>query len=508
MNSISEFLVRPACAEDEQIFFRWRNEPWIVRGGASQRSVEKEEHHNWFQETLTRQQRELSVVEIDREPAGMVRYDWVDQAAAEISIYLLPAFCGKGYGRSVFFATAPDICARRGIRRLTARILAANVQSQEFFRRLGFRAVESLSQPNLGHFQMDCGTVPHSRPSITERELTAVVAVLESGQISGGPKVQELEQRWCTVTGVSAASAVGSGLGALRLALLALDVGPGAEVIMPAYSCVALMNAGLALGATPVLADVIPDAWTLSVEDVRRRLTKRTKAIIAVHLFGAPAPVDILQSLGIPIVEDCAHGIGGNLNGRPFGWLGTLSIASFYATKMLAAGEGGIVAGKDPRHIECVCQARDYGDRPPDGRHLNDKMTDIEAALAITQLDRLPGLLAEREQRANQYADWLKPLADDGLLSLPPQLPGRIWYRYPVRLLRHMAPEIVSKMRARGVKAEQPVWDLRGTRLWSDKFAVTSMAFDCVLSLPLYPNLTEFEQRLACAALSRSLRDD
>ena len=508
MNPPPNFLVRPACAGDEERLFLWRNEPWVVRRGTSQRGVGKEEHHAWFQETLARDKRELAIVEIAGVPAGMVRYDFRDEAEAGISIFLIPSFCGKGYGRRVFFSTAPDICVRRGIRRIVAAILADNERSQEFFRRLGFRPVEPSAQSNLRVFQINCATVEHSRTSITEKELSAVAAVLESGHIAKGPKVLELEKQWCQHTNTSHAAVVGSGLGALRLALLALGIGSGDEVLMPAYSCVALMNAVRALDATPVLADVMPDSWTISAEDVRRRLTSRTKAIIAVHLFGAPAAIDALQSFGLPVIEDCAHGIGGLFAGKPFGSIGMLNFASFSATKMLAAGEGGIVAGNDPDLINKIRRSRDYADQPPDGRHLNDKMTDVEAALALTQLSRLPEILGRRAERAHAYDEMLQELKQDGLIELPPATPRRIWYRYVVRLIRHVASAVTAGMASCRVKAEQPVWDLRHATRWDNTLGGSDLAFDRALSLPLYPDLTEFEQRMVCAALRKTLHNE
>ena len=358
------------------------------------------------------------------------------------------------------------------------------------------------TQPNVNGI-----IVPHSRPFVGLPEVQAISSVLMSHQLAQGYKVRELEQRWCEATGTRVSAAVGSGVAALRLALLALEVGPEDEVIVPAYSCVALFNAVLALGATPVPADVIPDYWTLAPDDVHRHLTRRTKAIIAVHLFGCPFAFAELAVFGLPIVEDCAHGIGGFSGDSPFGGIGTLSMSSFYATKMLVAGEGGIVAGYNPTLIDRVRQARDYGDQSPDGRHLNDKMTDIEASLALVQLSRLSDILARREDRARRYHSSLESLYRAKLVELPIDIPGRIWYRYAVRLTRHMATSVVEKMAAEGVRAEQPVWDLRRTKVWNDTFVNSSLAFDHIISLPLYPDLTELEQNRVCAAFRRCLED-
>lgn len=509
MNSLSglSLNIRPACPEDEEILFLWRNDPWIVQQGLSQQTVTRDEHHRWFLQSVEGVERELFLVEIDGNPTGMIRYDFKSPDEAEVSIYLLPPFPGHGYGQQVILATVPEIFVRRGIKCIIARVRHDNERSLRFFRRLGFRDVEFSASNGAHVLSLERPVVPHSRPWVGETEASAVASIVASRQLAQGPKVLNLEQRWCDATRTNAAAAVGSGVAALRLALLALEVGPEDEVIVPAYSCVALLNAVLALGATPVLADIIPDYWTLAPDEVHRCLTRRTKAIVAVHLFGCPVAIAGLAGFGLPIVENCAHGIGGFSGDSPFGGAGTLSMASFYATKMLAAGEGGIVAGHNPALIDRVRRARDYGDQPPDGRHLNDKMTDIEASLALVQLSRLSDILARREDRARRYHSSLEPLYRAKLVELPIDVPGRIWYRYAVRLTRHKATSVVEKMVAEGVRAEQPVWDLRRTKVWNDSFVSSSLAFDHVISLPLYPDLTELEQNMVCAALRRCLED-
>jgi dTDP-4-amino-4,6-dideoxygalactose transaminase len=288
------------------------------------------------------------------------------------------------------------------------------------------------------------------------------------------------------------------GVAALRLGLLALGVGPGDEVIVPAYSCAALLNAPLSLGATPILADVELDDWTLAVEDVESRISPRTRVIVAVNLFGMPASLGELGALGVPVVEDCAHGIGGRTSAGPFGSGSGMSMSSFYATKLLGAGEGGIVAARDPGLVECARRARDYGDQLPDGRHLNDKPTDIQAAIALAQLRRLDEILSLRAERAARYSATLALLVDRGLIVLPAEREGRIWYRYVLRLRHGSAPEVCARMAARGVRAEQPVWDLRACEQWRTELVRTAEAFEHVVSLPLYPDLTEAEQERVC----------
>jgi dTDP-4-amino-4,6-dideoxygalactose transaminase len=348
--------------------------------------------------------------------------------------------------------------------------------------------------------------ISHSKPTISAEDIAAVGAVLASGQLAHGPVAGELEDAWCAEVSMPFAAAVGSGTAALRLALLALGVEGNTQVALPAYSCVALLNAVLALGAEPLLCDVDRDTWTISVDDVAHRLTQRTKVIVAVHLFGASAPINDLTALGLATVEDCAHGVGGTCGRAPFGGAGTLSIASFYATKMIGVGEGGIVAGRDQDMMDVIRRARDYGDRLPDGRHLNDKMSEMEAVLALRQLRRLGKTLENRQSLAFRYHSALLELEEEGLIIRPHLSTHRIWYRYAVRLTQHNAADVCKTMAEGGVRAEQPVWDLRGCRWWTSDLRNTSEAFDRIVSLPLYPALSESELDFTVTNLVRCLR--
>jgi perosamine synthetase len=347
--------------------------------------------------------------------------------------------------------------------------------------------------------------IPHSRPFLGREEIEAVNRVIQSRHIAQGAEVEQLEREWADATGNRGAVCVGSGLAALRLALHALGAGPGSEVIVPAYSCIAILNAVLALGGTPVLADVEVDRWTLDPESVRKFRTRRTAAGVAVHLFGMPIRVDAIRGVGVPILEDCAHGIGGRVNGKPFGGAATASIASFYATKMIAGGEGGVVASSDEQLLAVVRNARNPSDQKPSAIHLNDKLTDLEAAIVRVQLGRLQWTLGERARRAARYAELLSALADRELLVLPGPGDGRIWYRYAVRLTSRLAADVVRELYASGVHADQPVWDLRGVVGWSQEFRGADIAFDRLLSLPLYPDLSPLEQERVCEALFKVL---
>ncbi len=331
--------------------------------------------------------------------------------------------------------------------------------------------------------------IPQAKPLISDNEIKAVSDVLKSGHLAMGPVCLKLEKLWQEMICMESAITVGSGLAALRLSLHALDVGVGDEVIIPAYSCVALPNAVMSLGATPVLADIEQGTWNLSPYEAEKKVTKNTKAIIVTHMFGSPGDIAGLKKLNVPIIEDCAHGIGGRCDGKPFGGAGDVSMASFYATKMICAGEGGIVASNDPEITRRIKTAREYSNQEPSGIHLNDKMTDIEAAIAIEQLKGLEYNLKLREQLASSYDGLLASVAESIDIELPAQIPGRIWYRYIIRLNNNNAEDVCSRMQSKNIHATQPVWDLRGTRIWVEEYVNTSLAFGSLVSLPLYPGL-------------------
>ncbi len=245
--------------------------------------------------------------------------------------------------------------------------------------------------------------IPHNRPLITDADIAAVSGTLASGWIAQGPQTRAFEEEVCAFLGLEGdAVAVSSGTTALHLALLALGVGPEDAVILPTYVCSAVLNAVCHAGAAPVLADVSPNDFNLDPAHVHALLTARTKAIIAPHTYGFPADIGALRALGVPVVEDCAQAIGAAVAGRKAGTLGDIAIFSFYATKLMTTGQGGMVVG--PRTLmETVRDLRDFDCRPTYRVRYNYQMTDFQAALGRSQLARLPERLARRAAIAARY---------------------------------------------------------------------------------------------------------
>jgi perosamine synthetase len=264
-----------------------------------------------------------------------------------------------------------------------------------------------------------------------------------------------------------------------------------------------LANAGLALGAKPVAVDVRPADWNMDVPAAAAALTSRTRAIIAVNTFGAPAPVAALEDLGPPVIEDRAHGFALGPDDEPIGPQGTLAVFSFYATKLVGGGEGGAILSYNAETGAALRAWRDYADQPPDGSHLNDKMSDIEAAIVGCQLARLPELIVSRRKLALRYIAELAALAEStGAFRLPSPSPDRVWYRFAVELVGRDPQAVRAAMRRRGVASEVPVSP------WLDvtPFPVAATAFGNLLSLPLYPTLTPAEQTAVCRAFAAAIR--
>lgn len=345
--------------------------------------------------------------------------------------------------------------------------------------------------------------VPHNRLTLGPQEAAAASAAVASGQWAAGPRVAELEQALAARARVAHGVAVANGSAALLLAMRAVGVTRGTDVLVPAYSCPAIANAVLALGARPVPVGVRPSDWNIDPRDAVRRRTSRTSAIVAVHTFGAPAAINDLRSLGVPVVEDCSHAFGLDLEQGTLGGLGDAAVLSLYATKLLAAGEGGVVLTDRAEVAESVREARDYRDRPAGAERCNAMMTDIEAALGLVQLARLDDMLACRECAAARYDEWLVPLAEAGVLRLPPLGEHRVWYRYVVELTSHEADRVVEAMNVCGVRCAQPVspWSRRE----EPHCPHARRALRRLLSLPLYPTLRADEQRRVVTALEETL---
>lgn len=255
------------------------------------------------------------------------------------------------------------------------------------------------------------GRLSVAEPDLTELELEYVSECVLTGWVSSaGRFVTDFEKLVAEQAGVAFAVATSSGTTALHLALAGLDIGPGDEVIVPTLSFVASANAVVYTGARPVFVDVDPDNWTLSLEGLKKALTPRTKAIMPVHLYGHPADMDGIKEIAGEafVIEDAAEAQGSFYKGKPAGSLGTCGIFSFFGNKVVTTGEGGMVLTDDAKLAERVRILRDHG-MTPGRRYWHDvlgynyRMTNLQAALGVAQMERFATIAAAKKRNAESY---------------------------------------------------------------------------------------------------------
>jgi perosamine synthetase len=338
--------------------------------------------------------------------------------------------------------------------------------------------------------------IPHSRPALPSAEEWAeVTGRLAQGWIAGGPCLEEFEREAAGWLGGAAGVAVNSGTSALHLALLGVGVRPGDEVLIPAYCCAALLNAVQLAGAHPVLVDSEPGGVNLCPDDARRRLSRRTGAVVVAHMFGGPAPLSPFLALGVPVIEDCAQSLGARIDGVLTGSRGAAAVTSFYATKVITTGQGGLVTSGDCKRLESMRDRVVYDNREDWQPRFSYGMSELQAALGLWQLERLPRFLERRRALAERY---------DGCLELERSSPrGAICYRYTLRVPD--AAATITRLQAAGIDARRPVHRPLHHYLGGD-YPHAQAAHEEIVSLPLYPALTDGEAACVSAAV-QALRE-
>jgi dTDP-4-amino-4,6-dideoxygalactose transaminase len=358
-----------------------------------------------------------------------------------------------------------------------------------------------------------------AQPLVEDDEVRAVVDALQSGQLAQGPRVAEFERAFAAHTGTRHAVAVNSGTAALHLALLAVGVGPGDEVIVPAFTFAATANVVLHAGARPVFVDVCDADFGIDLARAEAAMTPRTRAIVGVHLYGQTCEVEALAKLcagrGVALVEDAAQAVGASMGGRPAGAFGVAAF-SFYATKNLTTGEGGMVTTDDDAVAERARLLRSQGERTryvTDEAGYNYRMTEMAAALGAAQLARLGERNERRRSNAARLSAQLASVEDSARgLVLPRELPGRrhAWHQYTVRVAGGAAARdaLQAHLRERGIETavfypapvhRQPLY--ARLRYGDLDLPVAQRLADEVLSLPVHPALSDADTDEVAAAV-------
>ncbi len=368
--------------------------------------------------------------------------------------------------------------------------------------------------------------IPLSRPDITEREIETIVSVLRTPYLSLGPKLEEFEGKLAKYAGVKFAIVVNSGTAALHLIIKALKIGENDEVITTPFSFIASANCIVYERATPVFVDIDPKTWNIDVDLIEERISEKTKAILAVDVFGHAAEWDRLHAMAekynLKLIEDAAESLGGEYKGRKTGSFGDLSAFAFYPNKQITTGEGGAILTDDEGKAE-LCrslrnQGRSNGGEGPAHERLgyNYRLSDINCALGIAQLERVDELLSKREKVAQLYNERLQELDSIVIPYISPDV-KKSWFVYVIRLHDGLSKKdhdkILQELRNRGIECAnyfgpihlQPFYRMMfGYR--ENIFPVTEKIALRTIALPFYGTLTEKEVDYVCNNLSNLVK--
>jgi len=359
-------------------------------------------------------------------------------------------------------------------------------------------------------------------PVLSDRETQYVLECLQTNWISSkGHFISDFEREFAGRVGARHGIAVTSGTTALHLALAALGVGPGDEVIVPTYTMIACANAVRYCGARPVLADSDPVTGNLTADEVARRLTSRTKAVMPVHLYGHPADMDAIHAVtdpkGIPLVEDAAQAHGALYHGRPAGSLAAVGAFSFYANKIVTCGEGGMVVTSDDRIAENARALRDQGYDPARRKFLvhdrigfNYRLTNLQAAVGLAQTQRLDEFVRHHRATAALYDELLASVP--GILR-PPELPGvrNVYWMYTIQVdgarYGRSRDELLLELEKQGIETRASFVPIHRQPAYAgqydgESFPVAEKLGREGLNLPSGNNTTPDEVRRVAAAIA------
>jgi perosamine synthetase len=362
--------------------------------------------------------------------------------------------------------------------------------------------------------------IPLARPVLGPEEEAAVLEVLRSGQLSLGPRLGAFEEAFAARIGAAHASAVSSGTAGLHLALRAVGVSDGDEVVTSPFSFVASANAIVFERARPVFADIDPVTLNLDPQAAAAAVTDRTRALLPVHIFGYPADLPALERLGLPIVEDACEALGAvHADGAAVGARGHPAVFGFYANKQLTTGEGGMVTTGDPAHKERIDSERNQGRAPDmgwldhDRLGFNYRLSDLACALGLAQLGRLDDMLAGRAAVAARYREALAGIEGLGLPCPDAGGDVRGWFVFVVQVPRGRdRDEVVRALRGLGVQSKPYLPAIHLMSFYRETFGHREGEFPVCedvaarsLALPFFPGMTDGQVERVAAALRQVL---
>lgn len=370
--------------------------------------------------------------------------------------------------------------------------------------------------------------VPLSNPDITDQEIRAVLGVLQSSDLSLGPKVTEFEEKIAAYAGRRHAIAVNSGTSGLHLVIRSLGLGPGDEVLTTPFSFIASSNCLLYENVKPVFVDIEPDTYNIDAERLEAAVTTRTRGILAVDVFGQPARYDVIEAVarrrGLVVIGDFCESIGAEYQGRRASTYGIAGVFGFYPNKQITTGEGGAIV-TDDEHIARLCRSMRNQGRAEQGGWLaherlgyNYRLPDINCALGIVQLDRIEEILRKRQGVADAYGRLLKDVEGVVAPRIHPSVTRMSWFVYVIRLADRYAradrDRIVQALRRSGIGVNtyfQPIhlqpFYRKQFGFKEGDFPITEAVADRTVALPFHNRLTPAEVSTVSQRLQAALRE-
>lgn len=368
---------------------------------------------------------------------------------------------------------------------------------------------------------------PIAKPYITKKEEQYVLEVLRSGILSIGPKVEEFEKKFAKCIGTKYACAVNSGTAGLHLSMIAAGIGEGDEVITTPFSFVASANSILYVGAKPVFVDINPDTYNIDPKKIEEEITKRTKAILVVHIFGQPADMDpilkIAKKYKLKIIEDACESIGATYKEKQAGTFGESAVFAFYPNKQMTTGEGGMIVTNDKK-IDGLCrslrnQGRDENMQWLDHKQLgyNYRLDELNAALGLAQIEKINFLISERRKIAGWYGKFLSRYPE--LVQIPETAGDNIhtWFVYVILLNSEKAArdKIIKNLAKEGISTKPYLPSIHLFSFYKKMFdykkgdfPVSESASDRAIALPFYIGLKESDIKYICRKLIDSINNE
>lgn len=347
--------------------------------------------------------------------------------------------------------------------------------------------------------------IEHSNPTIGKKEKDAVIKVIQSGYLAEGEVVHKFEEELSDYIGSKGGIATSTGTLALHLALLSLNIAKDDQVIIPNYVCRSVLNSVLYCGTKPILCDVNKEDYNISIKETKKKINRRTKAIIAPHMFGYPADIDELKNLGVYIIEDCAHSIGAEYKGKKVGSWGDLSIFSFEGTKYIVTGEGGMVLANSNSLVDRLRKLKDPNSLDYKTKYTY-RMTNLQAAIGRVQLAQLNNFVKKRREIAKAYDN----VFCNFNIGLPKRAPDKlhVFHRYMITINKDIN-KFMLRCYQKGIKVKRPIKPFLLNKylgLPNKDFPNSAYIMKYAVSIPIYPTLSQKEKSSIIEIICQELK--